>query len=757
MKDTKEHNKQSDDKLLAKAREFKKVAGEYWQPIYDQALADKEFVTIRGSQWSVQDKAKRDADGKPTLEINLLNSYARQQANTMRQNRPQAKVVPVDSGADIETAKLLEGLIKDVEEASDFENALDVASTEQVLGGIGYYRIVTDYIDDKSFTQEPRFKAIENPQAVLIDPLSRSLDGSDMCEAMICEWVDKDTLPKDVVGDDWDNDTNHDWQTDKTVCVAEYFYKERIADTLYQLADGTTVLQSELADADFDALVVVNERTTYRTQINWAKLTANKVLEKGVFAGQYIPIFPVYGDVRWIDNKRHIFSLVHYAKDAQRLFNYWKSTEAHILQKNQDEMLIVDDRGIAGYDEWLNPSKNAILRFNATDENGNPIPYPTRLGSAQPPTGILNASENAKALIPDILNMHAPQMGQDVNAQSGRAIGLLQRQADTAQFHFQDNVNKTIRHSARVLVGLFPILYDVEMVRRVVGADGQDEIVRVNAQPQTPDEMDKAVNGVLNDLSIGRFDVRMDTGPSFNTQREQSFALMLQLVQSNPNLFNLVADLMMVNSPLINAKEIAERVKMLIPPQALGKDGIDPEQAKAQIAQLDQLVQKLTADIEMLQGQLNNKELDRQLEMAKIELQVQKDIQVAQINASSRSDVQQLRSVAELIKNGVPPETAPDDWLTQGEGVGDYDPTKMGDEPLFEWGQQPPPEYLAMMGQDMGEMADPNTDDDPMGQLPPEPPPMNAPQEPPVDGGFLMPDELAGVPMDLLQPNPPME
>ena len=56
--------------------------------------------------------------------------------------------------------------------------------------------------------------------------------------------------------------------------------------------------------------------------------------------------------VNWVENKRHIFSLVHFAKDPQRLFNYWKSTEAHILQKNQDEMTIVDDRGIAGFDEF---------------------------------------------------------------------------------------------------------------------------------------------------------------------------------------------------------------------------------------------------------------------------------------------------------------------------------------------------------------------------------------------------------------------
>ena len=232
------------------------------------------------------------------------------------------------------------------------------------------------------------------------------------------------------------------------------------------------------------------------------------------------------------------------------------------------------------------------------------------------------------------------------------------------------------------------------MVRRIIGADGESELVKLNAQPENQDEQSKAINGVLNDMSLGRFDIRMDTGPSFNTQREQSFTLMMQLVQSNPSLFNIVADLIIMNSPLLNSKEIAERVKMLVPPQALGKDKIDPEQAKAQITQLDQLVQKLTADLESLQMQLNDKNADRNIEMMKVELQAEKDIQVAQINASSRSDVQELRGVVELLKQRIDLSNTPQNWLQQGEGVDNYAPTTAQNTSLSE-GLEPPPEFTA--------------------------------------------------------------
>lgn len=671
-----------DQDILNAAKKFRDDAQDYWKDIYNQGLDDKRFVTIEGAQWHDKAYKKRTTEGKPTLEINLVRAYVQQQINTMRQNRPQAKVVPVDSGADPEIAKVLEGLIKDVEEASNFEDALDVAAANQVHSAVGFYRIVTDYINEKSFNQEPRFKTIPNPQAVLIDPLSKELDGSDMAQALVCEWVDKAQVEKEYGNDsvsDFEVDNNSNWNnaTDKTVCVAEYFYKEEVADTLCRLFDGTiefkSVLLKQFTEDQIRDLVDI-DRPSSRIEIKWAKVTGCKVLEKGVFPGQYIPIFPVYGEVTWVENDRHVFSLVHFAKDAQRLFNYWKSTEAHILQKNQDDVLAVDDRAINGFeDEWQNPSKYGYSRYRATDESGNVIPPPQRLGAANPPVGILNASESAKALIPDILNMHAPQMGQDVNQQSGRAIGLLQRQSDTAQYHFQDNLNKTIRHSARVLIGLFPILYDTEMVRRIVGADGDSKLVKLNATENlSPDEQNQAINGILNDMSIGRFDVRMDTGPSFNTQREQSFALMMQLVQSNPNLFNIVADLIVINSPLLNAKEISERVKMLVPPQALGKDKIDPEQAKAQIQQLDQLVQKQIQDITMLQQQLNDKNAQINLEVFKAELEKQKAIEVAQIQASSRADVEELKGVVEMFKQHMNLSQVPENWLQNGESVDSY-------------------------------------------------------------------------------------
>uniref|UniRef100_UPI00209193D7 portal protein n=1 Tax=Acinetobacter nosocomialis TaxID=106654 RepID=UPI00209193D7 len=511
-KDEKSDKDKSD--ILAQAKKFRDEAQAYWNDIYCQGREDKEFVTVKGAQWDPIALKKREAEGKPTLEFNLLHTYCRQQVNTHKQNRPQIQVVPVDSGADEEMAKVLGGLIKDTEEASNFEDVNDIAVENAVYSAVGFIRITADYIHEKSFNQEPKFKAVHNPEAVLIDPLSREMDGSDMSKALVCEWVCKDSI-EDQYGKDFVSDFSMDgaekWynETDNTVLIAEYFYKDEVKDTLVQLADGTaefkSVLLKSISEDEIKA-ATINERDTTRTEIKWAKLSGCQVLEEGVFPGKYIPIVPVYGEVIWIGDKRHIFSLVHFAKDPQRLFNYWKSTEANILQKNQDELLVVDEQATQGIVEWDNPSAYKHVRYRFMDENGKVRPGPMKVGSAQIPTGILNASESAKSLIADTLNMHAPQMGQDVNQQSGKAIGLLQRQGETSQFHFQDNDNKSIRHCGRILLGLYPVYYDTPMVRRIIGADGEAELARLNAQPQNEDEQAKAIDGILNNMSVGRYD-----------------------------------------------------------------------------------------------------------------------------------------------------------------------------------------------------------------------------------------------------------
>lgn len=706
-----------DDSILSEIKENLKSAESYWHDNYQRGIDDKEFVTVKGAQWEKGAVTRRTSAGKPSFEINLLRAYCNQQINTQRQNRPQAKVVPVDNGADPEIAKLIEGLIKDTEEASDFESVADVAAENATYAGLGFIRIVTDYVSEDSFNQEPRFMAVQNPQAVYIDPQSKSFDGSDMNWAIVGEWVDKDIFKKQygdgaVIGFEMDSYSSWCNDSDNLVRVVEYFKKEEVADMLIMLEDGTTGYKSELLEEfgvseDELGLLIENERPTTRTAIKWTKVSGEKVLDETEFPGKFIPVVPVYGGVTFIEEERYLFSLIHFAKDSQRLYNFWKSTEAEVLQQTQkyQDKPVVSAEAVKGYeDQWQNPEKYAAMFYNQVSENGEVQQGPYRMSPAQPPVAILGAAESSKQSITDILNMHAPIMGGDSGEISGVAIGMRQRQSETAQFHLQDNLNKSIRHCARILLGLYQELYTVPMMRRIIGPDGESKTIQL---------FDQTAEGILADVTIGRYDVRMDTGPSYNTQREQNFQMIMQLLQMNPQLFAIIGDILLQNSPLLNAKEIAERIKKTMPPNLLGEgDEINPEQAKAQIQQMDQVIQKMTADIEQMQKLVDDKDQDRQLEMVKTELQANKDIQVAQINAASRSDVQELRGIVELLKQRIDITQAPPQWVEQGEGVDNYAPEPQESPSPTDWSDPPP------------DTAQPDM------------------QDPAIEQGFLMPGEM---------------
>ncbi|AXI04412.1 portal protein [Aquirhabdus parva] len=453
----KSDDKRSDDDILSEIRGFLTEAQDYWNPIYQKGREDKEFVTIDGAQWDAVAKKAREEDGLPSLEINLARTYCRQQINTQRQNRPQIQPLPVDSFADIETANTIKGLVKDTESVSDAESAYDAAAENAVYGGMGFIRVITDYVSEDSFDQEPRIVAVHNPESVYIDPMSKALDGSDNTRALVKSWVDKDELIKehgeDAV-DDFDSDLSDmpSWYniSDKKVLVAEYFCIESDVKELCLLGDGSTKWKEEVIAGE----LVIKTRKSAKKVINWYKVTGSKVLDRTVFIGRFIPVIPVYGEVTFIGEDRHIFSLVHFAKDPSRLFNYWKSTEAHQLSEMVDAPYVAAVEQIAGYEhEWKDPKGLRVLHYNyKDDQTGQQLPPPQRVGFPGSPTGVLNAAMVAQQAIVDVLNMHAPAMGSSQNDQSGVALGKLQNQQETSNFHFPDNLNKSIAQVGRILI-----------------------------------------------------------------------------------------------------------------------------------------------------------------------------------------------------------------------------------------------------------------------------------------------------------------
>ncbi|OTG65828.1 portal protein [Acinetobacter silvestris] len=677
---------EKDTDILERVRTLCDEAEDYWQDNYKMGKDDRQFVTIDKEQWSEKDRKSREAANIPTLTFNVLRTYCKQQINSARLNRQQIKAEPVDDIADPAVAKIFNGLLRDTEITSGADNAYDAAVEGVVYGGIGFVRIHVDYVSPDSFQQEPKILTIHNPDSVFLDPLSKELDGSDARYVVIKTWLPRadiiDQYGEDAVSDFDDSTQNSDWlnHADKTVCVAEMFELQRKSKTLYLLVDGTTTY-----DEPKDPSLIENQRESYEEKCWWYKLTGSKVLENREFIVPMIPIIPVYGDVTWDGEKRYVYSMVHFAKDPQKLYNFWKSSEAQQILEGLRKQYLISVEASRDLTEWANPNNYQVLRYNQiNDESNLPLAPPQQLPALTALNGILNAADGAKQSIEQILNMQPAAMGSDERGLSGKAIGMLQQRADVSHFHITDNLNKSLAQVGRVLIGIYQKAYSVQMVKRITGEDNKTERVQINApapMQQDGKQIDGIIDGILNNLTVGRYDIRMSTGPSFISQRQENKQALTELLQFVPQIGQVAPDLLLKAFDDGNMLEdIVERIKKSLDPR-LTQEGEGDSQVQAVVQQYQQQMQQLQQALQQAQAQVEDKNAERQAKFEIEKLKAETTLAVAQINNVAKAELEELKGAINLILQHMQP---PEEWL-------DTNSQNQSPPPEQQFHEEPPP------------------------------------------------------------------
>ena len=600
------------DERIQKAQEFLKAANDADSENRQEALQDLKFSS--GDQWPVEVQNSRNLEARPCLTINKLEGFIRQVCNQQRQARPRMKAHSMNSAANAKVADIITGIFKHIEVNSDAEAAYDTAFEFAVRMGWGYWRVVTDYVREDSFDQEIYIQPINNPFTVYFDPNSVLPDGSDAERCLITEVMSKKKFRAEYPGaDDGANfnergtgDSDADWIMKDDIRVAEYFYVERKKTKLLLLSDGTQVYQDEAPSPDIleaAGIGIVAERETMRKQVKWCKLTGMEVLEERTWPGKFIPIVPVFGQQLVVDSKRTKYGLVRPAKDAQRMYNYWRTalTESVALAPKA-KWLLAEGQDEGHENEWAQANVKAtpVLRYKQKDIEGQPAPMPQRLQPEPPPAGVIAASETINSDLQTVVGIYDPNMFAQGN-QSGKAIRGQQMQIDLTNFHYFDNLTRSLKHTGRIILDLIPKIYDKERVMRIIGYDNQPEMVTINQR--VVDEM--GAEKVLNDVTVGEYDVFMDTGPGYQSKRQEAVEAMVPLLQANPTLFQAAGDLVFRNMDFPGADIIADRLAATNPLAQIDEKSEVPPQvqmqlmaSQKQIADLQEQIAALTMNLQ---------------------------------------------------------------------------------------------------------------------------------------------------------------
>lgn len=645
------------------------------QRIWDSAesqnckRAKEDLLFCEGEQWPPDRGRTVNEEESPRIVINLTEAMIRRVVNNIKQQRPRGKTHPVGDGADVQTSETLTGIGRHIEVRST-SVAYDKGAESQVKIGWGYWRVLIEYISAKSFTQDIRIVPIHNTFSVAMDPMAMDPTGSDAGWVVI--FIDmkrteyRRRYPK-AENAQWAPSENVDregWENEETIRLAEYFRVREIPDTLMEVLglDRTvrTLLESEEEPAEGEQ--VLRERKTTRRQVEWFRLNGAAVVERAILPGQWIPIIRVEGNATNIDGKVYRKGMVRPLIDPARMVNYGESAKVQRLGLAPKSPWIAAEGQLDGHPEWetSNREPHAVLVYKpitvTTEQGEQVLPPPQRTPPPQIEAGF---SELTQAMRTNLLAVAGMPMepGADTEGTvvSGRAIQRRDKLSDQSHFQYYDNLTLSIQQTWRILLEYIRACYTDQEARRAIGEDGTPKMVDINKPIQ-----EDGVTRILNDLSVGDFDVTMDTGPGYETRREEGAEALLQLLQSPP-LAQLIAqhgaDLVFraIDHPYM--QELADRL------QALTPQGMEtvmeqlPERAKSFIRALASQLQQVQQALQ--QAQLENKyhlagkQLDAQVKAHDTAVTAETKRIDTQVRAHTALAVEEIKAGASLMNTHV--------------------------------------------------------------------------------------------------------
>ena len=668
----------------AEVREFLLLALKRFRTIADaeselrgEMLDDLRFRA--GDQWPASIKHDRESDGRPCLTVNRIPTFIRQITNQQRNARAGVQVSPVGGDGDAESAEAIQGLIRNIERMSDADVAYTTAGEHQATIGRGFVRVLTEWEDPGRdsripWTQTIRIRRVRNPFTVYLDPAMSEPDGSDARYGFVIEDMPReeyDALYHDGSGASaevfqgvGDTELMNGWLPEGKVRVAEYFYTDHETEEylLVENANGERrTLQADQFDpalAEEHGAVELARREVRRRTVKWAKISATEILDGNEdktagrdWPGQTIPIVQMLGDEIEVDGRLDVRGIVREGKDPQRMFNFWRSAKTEMIALAPKAPFI----GAKGQFEsqgqkWrsANTRNYAYLEYDPVTADGKLAPAPQRQQYEPPIQAIAHEEHATDNDLKSVMGFHDASMGERGPQESGRAIRERKQQDQLGSSHFLDNHSKAIRAVGRILVDLIPAVYDTEQVIRILGVDDQPKQLKLHpgfqalppeVQEQIQAQLDPGISGIF-DPTFGRYDVAVSTGPSYETQRQESVEALVGFIQAYPDAFPVIGDLIAENMDWPGAQVVGQRLKRWaisrgILPQDDDSTEDWPPEAIAQIEAMKQQLQKIGESF---------KELQQDQETDKVKAEMQALIKRQEIESRERIETLKVQA-----------------------------------------------------------------------------------------------------------------
>jgi len=633
------------DEFLSEARELYRIDREADRDNLDAALDDLKFAS--GDQWDEAVKADRRQLGQPIATNNTLPQFIGQVVGDRRVNSTSVKVLPREN-TDVDIAEIRSDLIRNIEVQSRAERVYAQAFEHEVTCGIGNFRVELDWTGDDVFDRDIFIRPVPNPLSVTWDFMSIDPTGRDAKHCFVDDLMPRKLYeklyPDQPVGDLGES-IGEEWVGADSVKVTEFWQMEERDRVIALMKDGKVLDITDKQFEEYAQNLFLDDQGQPRTrEVKCKYAVMHLITGFAILKPAYelkinrLPVIRCNGREIPVGDKRVRYGLIRFIKDNARYSNFFESCKIEVLSKAPRQQWFGPADAFQGFEKQFRDaymSGDPILKYNSK-ASSPPIPVPP----VQYPVAFAQESAAQSQKMRDGTGIHEANLGMRSNETSGRAIQARQHEGDIATVIYHDNMNAAVQEAGDVINQLIPQVYDVARTIRVVGADQEERLQRIN-DPMHRDSVD---------LAKGKYDVTITTGPAYQTRRQEASTSMMEAIRVFPPLMEIAGDLVAKAQDWPGADEMAERLrKKMIQAGTIEDENDEGEQGQPDPAKMAAMQQQQQAQ-QMQQMAMQAQQVQMQSEVAK----AQAEARQAEANAvkaeadAQKAQIEAQRAEAEM-------------------------------------------------------------------------------------------------------------
>lgn len=663
-----------------KALEYLKLSQDADRDMRDAAREAHLFVDKRDGQWEPQ--VLQSNNNRPRYTFDMTGPIVDQVAGLIEMADFDIKIRPAGGDTTKDKAKTIDGMVRNIENVSNASDIFSSAGANMVTGGIDGWMLAQEYVDDNSFDQDLVIKRVANFVDSVFPGPFKEPDGSDMPYCFVLE-----SMPKEEYEERFPKGSGQSLSVDKSysayvnnqddVIVGQFYFIETKMRELWLMRSGKVLENNDQNKSILDELIAGGD-SIVKTRKRPKKICKSRLLDgKGwlteardtVF--NQVPVFPLLGNFKIVENKIIYRGIVEKLMDPQRVFNYAKSREIEEGALAPRAKYWMTEKQSAGHESTLatmNTNADPVQLYNPDAE----APPPQQQGGATVNPGLNVLSNDMDGVLQKSAGLFDASMGASLNMQSGVAIEKLQYRGDVGTRKFFAAMERAISRTARVLVDAIPLVYDTTRQVRIMNEDGSSDMLTINDMVFDRQTMQMVK---VNDLSVGKYDVTCDAGPSFQNRQQETVTAMTEIAAVDPTVLEIGSDVLFNNLTSPGMDVIAQRKRRqlfdagLIPVEQMTQDEQteyeeallaaqtnppepDPASllAMAEVKQAEAKTTDVLVNAQVKERQEARKDIELQAKVANQQAQLQQSQQQMDFNAMMQIQQQQMEQQAQMLE-----------------------------------------------------------------------------------------------------------